>query len=294
MTANQQNEHKQDIGKSLRLAISISLSILIMEFVGGYFSNSLSLLSDSGHVFLDIFALTLSYYAICLAMRPATDQATYGLHRAEVLAALINGITLLVVASIIIYFAYQRLLDPPPVQGTLMFIIAIIGLFANLYVAYRIHGYKSLNVRSAYLHVLSDSLSSVAVVVGAIVIQSMQIYWVDPVISFIIAIFIIFGSARIVNESAYILLEKVPKHISPDRLTKEIENVDGVRDVHDLHVWSICSNMHAMSVHIVIDDYMISQSEGMLRSITDYLKNKHGIEHTTIQIEREHCGHKNA
>lgn len=287
-------EDELAISKGLRLAIILSSATLAMEVAGGIISNSLALLSDSGHVFLDMFALALSYYAVRLAMRPATDEATYGLHRAEVLASLANGVSLVFVAVLILFFASGRLLNPPVVQGSMMLVIAFIGLLANLFVASRIRGFKSLNVRSAYLHVLGDAFSSVAVVIGGIAIQVSQVYWVDPVLSFMIAALIAFGSLRIVIESVDILLEKVPRHMAPDRLTKEIRGVGGVRDVHDLHVWSICSNMHAISVHIVMDDRSEQYRESVLRKITDHLKNSHGIEHTTIQIECEHCGHENA
>ena len=265
-----------------------------MELAGGIISNSLALLSDSGHVFLDIFALGLSYYAVRLALQPATGEATFGLHRAEVLASLANGLTLIAVALMIFYFGYGRLLNPPQVKGSLMLAIAVVGLFANLYVAYRIRGHESLNVRSAYWHVVGDAFSSVAVVAGGVAIQVAQVYWIDPALSFLIAAIIALGSFRIVLESVDILLEKVPKHMAPDKLTMEIAAVDGVRQVHDLHVWSICSNMHAISVHIVVDDATMPQSASLLQRITDHLRNGHGIEHTTIQIECEDCGHTNA
>ena len=289
MSDHEEKEDEMEISKGLRLAIVLSFFILAIEIAGGILSNSLALLSDSGHVFLDMFALGLSYYAVSLAMRPPTEVATYGLHRAEVLASLVNGLSLIVVASLIFFFAYGRLLDPPHVQGSTMLIIAVIGLAGNMYVAYRIHDYKSLNVRSAYLHVLGDTLSSVAVIVGGIAIQLAQTYWIDPALSFMIAAVIAVGAIRIFVESADILLEKVPRHLAPDRLEREIRGVGGVKEVHDLHVWSICSNMHALSVHIVLDERFDQHREGVLKKVTDHLKGSHGIEHTTIQIECERC-----
>ncbi len=283
---------KHDVKLDLRIAIAVSIGILGMEIGGGILSNSLALLSDSGHVFLDIFALSLSYYAVRLVQQPATWNATYGMHRAEVLAALVNGISLIVVASMIIYFGYTRLLDPPHVEGPLMLVIAAIGLVVNLMVALRIRGYKSLNIKSAYLHVLGDSLSSMAVVAGGVAIYLFQAFWVDPVLSFLIAALIIFGSLRIVFESADILMEKVPRHLAPERLRKELEEVGFVRGVHDLHAWSICSNCHALSVHIVIDERDMPRSQNVIKEITERMRLKHGIEHTTIQIEVEHCGHE--
>jgi len=294
VAAHSQDESELKISQSLLLAIVLSTVTLVLEVAGGIISNSLALLSDSGHVFLDIFALGLSYYAVRLAMRPATDDATYGLHRAEVLASLINGLSLVVVSSLIFLFAYGRILNPPAVQGTLMLVIAVIGLAANLFVAYKIRGYQSLNVRSAYLHVIGDAVSSVAVVVGGVMIQLAGVYWIDPVLSFLIGVVIAVGAVRILIESANILLEKVPRHLAPERLVKELKGVGGVKEVHDLHVWSICSNLHALSVHIVLDEQADKFRESILKKITEHLKIKHGIEHTTIQMECEYCGYDNA
>lgn len=286
-------EDEQTISKGLRLAIILSVGTFAVEVMGGVVSNSLALLSDSGHVFLDVFALALSYYAVRLAMRPATDEATFGLHRAEVLASLANGLSLIVVAGLIFYFAYGRFLDPPRIQGVVMLSVAVVGLCANLFVAWRIKGFKSLNVRSAYLHVLGDALSSVAVVAGGVAIQLGQVYWIDPVLSFLIAALIAGGSLKILVESVDILLEKVPRHMAPEHLVEEIRGIGGVKDVHDMHVWSICSNCHAMSAHIVLNDDAKSRSASVLQVITEHLRKKHGIEHTTIQIEDERCAYDN-
>lgn len=291
--AHHSTEDEVTISKSLRLAITLSVATLAIEVVGGIISNSLALLSDSAHVFLDVFALALSYYAVRLAMKPATDEATFGLHRAEVLASLANGLSLIIVASLLFYFAYGRLLSPPRVQGVVMLSVAVIGLIANLYVASQIKGFRSLNVRSAYLHVLGDALSSVAVVAGGIAIQFAQVYWIDPVLSFLIAALIAIGSLRILVESIDILLEKVPRHMAPDHLTREILAISGVRLVHDMHVWSICSNCHAMSAHIVLEEDAKPRSASVLQAITEHLRNEHGIEHTTIQIEDERCAYDN-
>ena len=294
LMAHHSTEDEQTISKGLRLAIILSVATFAVEVAGGVISNSLALLSDSGHVFLDVFALALSYYAVRLAMRPATDEATFGLHRAEVLASLANGLSLIVVAALIFYFAYGRLQSPPQIQGVVMLSVAVIGLFANLFVAWRIRGFTSLNVRSAYLHVLGDAFSSVAVVVGGIAIELGQVYWIDPVLSFMIAALIAVGSLRILVESVEILLEKVPRHMAPEHLAQEIREIGGVKEVHDMHVWSICSNCHAMSAHIVLDEEAKPRSASVLRMITEHLKKEHGIEHTTIQIEEENCGHENA
>jgi len=291
--AHHSTEDELTISSSLRLAIALSVATLVIEVVGGIISNSLALLSDSGHVFLDVFALALSYYAVRLAMKPATDEATFGLHRAEVLASLANGLSLIVVASLIFFFAYGRMLNPPQVQGVVMLSVAVIGLAANLYVASKIQGFRSLNVRSAYLHVLGDALSSIAVVAGGVAIQFAQVYWIDPVLSFFIAALIAVGSLRILVESIDILLEKVPRHMAPDHLTKEILAINGVKAVHDMHVWSICSNCHAMSAHIVLKDEAKLRSASVLQIITEHLRKEHGIEHTTIQIEDERCAYDN-
>jgi len=273
----------------IKLAIGLSFFILILEFVGGLFSNSLALLSDAGHVFMDLFALSLCYYALQLSCKPATTEATYGLHRSEIFAALINGLTLLVISGVIFYEAYHRLLTPPNVKSIEMLVIAVIGLVANIIVVLWLHGSKDLNVRGAYLHVLGDTISSVAVIVGGVLITFTGIYIIDPILSILIAILIIVGSVRLIKESVDIFMEKTPKHIKTEDVIKAIKSIDGVHNVHDLHIWSICSNVHAASAHIEVGNMELKNTELLMRKISEKLKENFNISHPTLQFECSEC-----
>ncbi|MCK4444189.1 MAG: cation transporter, partial [Thermoplasmata archaeon] len=238
--------------RKLRIAIALTLIILIAEIIGGFISGSLALFSDAGHVFMDITALMLTLAALGIAMRPSTHEATFGHHRVEILVALINAVALFFLSIFILYSAYLRFDSPPEVKSTEMLVVAVIGFAVNLYVAYNLHGYEDLNVRSAYLHVFGDLISSLAVIAGAVIIALTGLFVVDPIASVLIAGIIMTRCFRLMKESGDILLEKTPKHIDLEKLKADLLSVEGVDDVHDLHVWSICSNVHAIACHIVI------------------------------------------
>ena len=297
---NQPNHRDHDHNHSLLdsgitrgfiVAIGLTAVTLLAEIAGGLWTNSLALLSDAAHVFMDLFALILSLAAIHLAKVPASDTRTYGWHRAEIFASLNNGTTLLLIAFGILGEAWDRLLHPEAVKSKEMFIIATIGLIMNLIAAGRLHGHShdDLNVRSAFLHVIGDAIASVGVILGGIIMLYTGWFVLDALISMVIVVIISWGAIRILREAGHILLEGVPRHIDLNQLVEKMRSVAGVNDVHHLHVWSICSHITALSAHIDIEpDYRLQQGEiiGTLERILDH---DYHITQTTLQGECSSC-----
>ncbi len=272
--------------KSLRLAFFLTMLVLVAELVGGFAANSLALLSDAGHVVTDIFALGLAWFAVAQAERPPNARKTFGYHRVGILAALANAVTLVLIAVVILWEAVQRFQHPEPVQPLIMFLSAGIGVAVNLYIGFglRKEG-DSLNVRAATLHVFGDVGASAGVILAAIIILLTGWTIVDPLLSVGIAALIATGAWRILRETTDILLEAVPRELSMSNLVSDMRNVEGVEDVHDLHVWCITSNMYALSCHIMIDDMPQSKSSTILQSMNKMLSESYHIGHATIQFE---------
>lgn len=288
-------KHAQDIDRGITrgflFAIVLTSVTLLAEAIGGWWTNSLALLSDAAHVFMDLFALVLSLMAIYLANRPADDDRTYGWHRAEVFASLINGTTLLLIAFGILHEAWERFAAPEAVKSKEMFIIAVIGLVANLIAATRLHGHShdDLNVRSAFLHVIGDAVASVGVIIGGLIMLYTGWFVVDALISGGIALIIGWGSLRIIREAAHILLEGVPRGLSVADIVERMRGVNGVNDVHHVHVWSICSHISALSAHIdILPEYRLRQSE-IIGEIEHILEHDYHITHSTLQGECSRC-----
>lgn len=292
------HEHAHDLrqqstgGKrDLLIALSITLLMMIAEVIGGLLSNSLALLSDAGHMLTDNLALLLSFFAMKFATMPATEKRTFGFYRLEILAALINGIILVVISLYIIYQAYLRMINPQRVEGMLMLIVAVIGLVANIIGAVVLmkHSHSNLNIRGAYLHIVGDAFSSVGVVIGGVIILYTGWYLIDPILSILISFVIIYGAWALVKESVSILLESVPSHIDIETVATEIGKVRGVREAYHIHVWTITSGVHAMSAHVLIDDQLVSRSRDLIEDIRTLLAEKFKILHSTIQLECERC-----
>jgi len=283
--------HERSGKGDLLIALSITVLMMVAEAVGGYLSNSLALLSDAGHMLTDNLALLLSFFAMKFATMPATERKTFGFYRLEILAALVNGIILVLISIYIMYEAYLRMLHPQPVHGSLMLIIAVIGLVANVIGALFLmkHSLTSLNIRGAYLHILGDALSSVGVVVGGVIIIYSGWYLIDPILSILISLVIIYGSWALVKESVSILLESVPSHINIDAVAAEMAKIKGVREAYHIHVWTITSGVYAMSAHVLINDQPVSGSRDIINDITHLLSEKFNILHSTIQLECERC-----
>lgn len=286
------HDHHGHLQGKFGIAVGLTSAILIAEVIGGILTNSLALLSDAAHVFADVFALVLSWVAVYLTTLPATNRRTYGYHRAEVFAAFINGVSLLAISGWIFYEAVHRIFSPEPVKSLSMLIIAGIGLIINLVVAsiFLKESHENLNVKSAFLHVIGDAMSSAGVIVGGIIMTFTQWYLIDPIISFIIGIVIMLGAFRVTREALHILLEGTPRNINLEEVSKEIKNLDFVKEVHDLHIWSIRSDYSALSAHVLVDAQSIRAVQNTLNAISDMLKKKFGIGHTTIQLE---CGESN-
>jgi cobalt-zinc-cadmium efflux system protein len=279
------------ISKRLIFAISLTAVTLVAEIAGGIWSNSLALLSDAGHVFLDLFALLLSLGAIRLAAQPPGERHSYGLHRAEVLASLINGLTVFVMAIGIIYEGVIRLVTPEEVKTVPMLAIAVLGLVANLLAAKGLHSHShdDLNVRSAFLHVLGDAAASVGVIAGAVLMHFTGWYQADPIISMVIGLMIMLGAGRLLREAVHILMEGVPRGLSVESVAERVRSIEGVLDVHHLNLWSLCSHIFALSAHVEIDPAYDGQRSELLHRIEDELQHRFHITHTTIQFDCSSC-----
>lgn len=258
-----QGHHFANNGKKIFFSIALTGLIFVAEFAGGLWTDSLALLSDSAHVFMDVFALGLSYLAIRAARLPADDRYTYGYHRMQVLAALANGATLLFISFEILREAINRFQNPQPVVAGPMLVIAIIGLAVNVIIALvlRDHDHQDLNVRSAFLHVLGDALASVGVIVAGIVILTTGQQWFDPLVSVLISVLILFSSGRLLMETVHILAEGIPQGMTASEVAETMKAVGGVAEVHDLHIWTVSPAYVALSAHVILDDQTISQSE---------------------------------
>ncbi|MFY3740677.1 MAG: cobalt-zinc-cadmium efflux system protein [Candidatus Nitrosomirales archaeon] len=282
-------DNSSSIKRKLAIALAIASAITLLEFFGGLLSNSIALLSDAGHVLSDVMAIALSLIAIRLASREHTQKLTYGYHRAEVLAALANGIMLAIIAVVLFREAYMRLLNPPSIDVPILLGVATIGLVANILMAFILKDAQktSIGARSAFLHVFYDTISSIGVIIAGVIVAATQIFVVDPIIAFMIAGLIVRGAVSILKESIHILLEGAPSGVNLQKIIAEIKNVNGVQDIHDLHVWTISSGLNACSGHIIVKDQMVSESARIIDEIGSILKTKFKISHTTIQIESE-------
>ncbi|MFQ5451366.1 MAG: cation diffusion facilitator family transporter [Nitrospinaceae bacterium] len=281
------------IQKRLALAIALTSFVMIAEIVGGIIANSLALLSDAAHMFGDVFSLGLTWFALAISQRPSTLTKTYGYHRMEIFAAFLNGISLILMAVWIFFEAIQRVQNPPEVRSQTVIIIAGIGLVANLWVVYflrdPVRTTHDLNIKSAFFHVLGDTLASVGVIVGAGVMWATGWYLLDPVLAAAIAGLLLWGAKSILSDSVHILLEGVPRGISVTEVEKELTAIPAIKNVHELHIWSICSNIYALSTHALVNDQKVNQVESILIDVQSLLKKKFNITHSTIQFESSPC-----
>jgi cobalt-zinc-cadmium efflux system protein len=278
--------HARDADKrTLRIVLVMAGVWMFVEFAGGILANSLALLADAAHMLTDVAAVALALLAIRFASRPATPEKTYGFYRMEILAALINGVVLMVVCFFILREAWERFREPVEVAGSLMLGVSIAGFTVNAIMAFLLHrsAGESLNLRGAYLHVLGDLLASVGTITAAIVIMTTGWYLADPLISVVVSLLILFSSYKLVRESVDILLEAVPSHLSLGEIRQAIEEIDGVDHVHDLHVWTVTSGYFAMSGHAIVSD--LSRSQAVIRQIHELMHDRFGIRHVTVQVE---------
>src|SRR4051812_7015281 len=278
--------------RKMRFAVLLTLAFVIGEAFAGYFAHSLALLSDAGHNFADAAALGFSWYALWIARKPANKDMTYGYHRVGILAALVNAVSLVVIALLIFWEAIERLRTPEPVHGWLMIIVAAVAIGVNLVIGFwlRAGSKHDINVRSAYLHMMGDAISALGVVIAGIVVVATAWHLADPIVSFLIAALILWSSWGILKESVNIMLEATPEGMDMTAVQRCIATVPGVRGVHDLHVWTVGPGAIACSVHILVAEQTVREGQQILKCVVDELLHHHGINHTTVQVEVE--GHE--
>lgn len=288
MTGAQAHPHAHRFESSrwrLTLAFATQAVFFIVELVGGILTNSLALLADAGHMLSDVGALGLSLLALRFTLKPPTPQKTYGYHRLEILAALINGLVLLAMSAYIFYEGYQRFFQPPAISSVPMLIIASLGLAVNLFgvaILFPARGH-GLNLRSAFLHLMADSLGSVAAIAAGLAILFKGWYWFDPLAAGVIGLMIVIGSWQLVFEAADILMESTPKEINLEEVEAALNRHAGVKDIHDLHIWTIASGLYSLSAHVVVEDGR--NRDCLTRELEELLRHRFGIEHTTLQLE---------
>jgi cobalt-zinc-cadmium efflux system protein len=289
------HDHDHDHGAAgsgqLKIALVATTAVAILELIGGFAAHSLALLSDAAHVTMDVVALAIALAASIQSMRPANERQTFGFARLEILAGLGNSALLLAVTVLIVVEAIKRFMHPELPAGSLMVIIAGIGLIVNLGIGVMLlrSNQHSLNMRAALLHVCGDALGAVAVVAGGFVILATGARWIDPALSLFVSAIILAGIVKVARQAMHVLLESVPDHAGLPLVRDTIRNCDGVVAVHDLHVWTIGSGSHALSAHVVLDDRRLSEATSVLNRITAAMHDEFGIAHVTIQFECESC-----
>ena len=278
-------------GRRLVWSIAITMIFVIGEAIVGYFSHSLALVSDAGHNFADALALFFAWYGVWIARKPSTQRHTFGYHRVGILAALVNAVSLVVIALLIFWEAAGRLGNPEPVHSTPMIVVALIAILMNSAIGLWLKrdAAHDVNVRSAYLHMLGDAVSAVGVVVAGVVIVLTHTSIADSIISILIGILILWSSWGILQESVNVLLESIPKGMDMDLVEQTIAGVAGVLAVHDLHVWTIGSGIIACSCHITVGEQSVRSGQDVLRGVNHELETRFGISHSTIQVEVEGC-----
>lgn len=273
-------------GKRFLAVTLLNILITIVEIIGGIVSGSLALLSDAFHNMGDSLSIVLGYFAQHIGGQPKTRQRTYGYRRAEILSALTNSLLLVIIAIFLIAEAVQRLSHPQHIKGDIMLIVAVVGLIANFVSAMLLHAgsHESLNVKATYLHVLSDALSSVAIIIGGIILIFVNIPWLDPVLTIGVAIYIAYEAWPIIVQTVKILMQESPD-LDYEAIIDDIKQVDGVEDVHHVHAWMIDEHRIIFSAHLNCQDLLLSQVEGIYRQVEEILREKYGICHITLQAE---------
>lgn len=278
------HHHADHSSRQLFTALFFTLGFAAVEAVTGWFANSLALMGDAGHMVTDSFALGLAALAARLSRRPASETLSFGFGRAEVVSAVVNAFIMLAIVTSIIFNAVQRLQDPPQVQGFMVLIVAAIGLMVNISVAFILmRGERTINVRGALLHVMGDLLGSVAALTSGAVILLTGWTPVDPILSLFISLLIMLSALRLLREAFHVVMEGVPPEIDLAKVGHSMAHIEGVRSVHDLHIWRLDSQTIALSAHVVVDN--LSKWESVLRNLKRHLDETYGIEHITLQPE---------
>jgi cobalt-zinc-cadmium efflux system protein len=284
-------EASKQTSTRLSLSLFLTLAFVILEAGAGIFANSLALLTDAAHNLTDVIALGLTWFAVRLTSQPANAQKTYGYHRAGILVALLNSTTLVIISLGIFYEAYHRLMNPPEVQSRILIGVGLVAVIVNLATALLVHrgSDNDLNLRSAFVHLMGDVISTVGAVIAGVIIYFTNANWLDPLVSVLIGFLILYNAWGILRDSVEILLESTPRDVDVHALVKDIAQVDGVLGVHDIHVWSLTQSLRTMSAHILTDDLHISAGANIQHQINDMLTHRYNIAHATLQLECVEC-----
>ena len=285
------NHSHSSTGIRLLITVLLNLLITVAEVIGGIISGSLALISDALHNFSDAISVIISYIAIRLKERDSSSKHTFGFKRAEILAAVINSSVLVIISIYLFYEAILRFQNPEPIKGVLMTIVASIGLVANIAgtLLLKRDAKTSMNIRSSYFHLLSDAVSSVAVIIGGLAITFWNMYWFDPLLTIFIAVYITRESFKILSDAIHVLMEGAPPDISIKEIQSEVEKLEKVENIHHVHIWTVGENDVHLEAHIDVADMMISKSNILGEQIEALLKIKFGINHITLQFECEQC-----
>jgi cobalt-zinc-cadmium efflux system protein len=284
-----QNNSKTQ-GKKLLWVTILNFSITIVQIIGGLLSNSLSLLSDAVHNLGDAMALFIAFIANKLSRREANLKSTFGYKRIEILAALFNSVVLIVICIFLFKEAYERFYNPQPIKGMMMLVVASFGLLANFFSVFILHNFKdeNLNIKAAYLHLVGDTISSVAVIIGGVLIWLYEINWIDPLVTVILGVYIIIETWKVVRETIEILMHFTPREVNLKEIQKELESFDLIKNIHHVHVWKLTDSRLQFEAHIELkSDEKLSTTTKFTSKISNYLKNSWGINHVTIQYEFE-------
>ncbi|MCJ7431912.1 MAG: cation diffusion facilitator family transporter [Anaerolineales bacterium] len=295
MSNNHTHPHFSDTAHQtttrLSLSLVLTLAFVFIEAAAGIFANSLALLTDAAHNLTDVIALGLSWIAVWLTARPANARKTYGYHRAGILAAFINSTTLVLISLGIFYEAYHRFINPPKVQSGILIGVGLIAVVVNLVTALMVKrgSEHDLNLRSAFVHLMGDVLSTIGAVAAGVVIYFTNANWLDPLVSVLIGFLILYNAWGILRETVDILLESTPRDVNVKTLVDELKQIDGVLGVHDLHIWSLTQNLRNMSAHVLTDDLHISVCDDIRRQINEIVYRRYNISHATLQLECVDC-----
>ena len=294
-THSHTHSHLREAAKQTTTRLSwslfLTLAFVVVEAAAGVFSNSLALLTDAAHNLTDVIALGLSWFAIRITAQPANARKTYGYHRAGILVALVNSTTLVLISIGIFYEAYKRFISPPEVQSGILIGVGLVAVVVNLVTAMLVHrgSENDLNLRSAFVHLMGDVISTVGAVIAGILIFFTGANWLDPLVSVLIGFLILYNAWGILQETVEILLESTPRDVDLKKMVSDITEVDGVLGVHDLHVWSLTRNLRTMSAHILTEDISISAGTRIQSTINELVYHRYNISHATLQLECVDC-----
>lgn len=281
-------------GKNLFITMALNFFITIAEVIGGFISGSLSLISDALHNFSDGIAIIITYIAMRLSKKPKTFKYTFGLKRAEIIAAIINASTLIIISFFLMKEAIERFYNPSPITGSLMLIVAALGLIANIAgtLLLKKGSEGNLNIRAAYFHLLSDAVSSLAVIIGAVFIIFYKIYWIDPLLTILISVYILKETYEIVKEALDVIMMSSPEGIDLNELKLLVESINGVKNIHHIHLWKLNDNDTHFEAHIEVEDMVVSKTAEIQKLIEHELHDRYEINHTTLQFECDKCSTK--